>query len=194
MRAVVERAPVGFHLHTDLQFRRRAVDDVGNEVDPDVERDAHHRVGLGAAERRRCAVGDGVGEHHALARYLAPFDVAPSSGEDAHRPREVLVLAGGLAILDDELLLLRPFPIGLGKVEVLDRALDAERIVECFGHARLAYPETTPTPALGPHLRPYLTHPMPVPSASRVSLPCRLPASPCNCRTASTRLCEEHAA
>jgi len=154
MRAVVERVPVGFHLHADLQFRRRAVDDVGNEVDADVERDAHHRVGLEAAEGRRAALGDSVGEHHALARYLAPFDVAPAPGEDTHGPWEVLVLAGGLAVLDDELLLLRPFPIGLGEIEVLDGALDAERIVECFGHGRLAHSGTSTSAALEPQLRP----------------------------------------
>jgi len=129
--------PVGFHLHADFQFLHRAVDDVGNEVDADVQRDAHQRVGLGAAEGRRAALGDSVGEHHALARYLAPFNVAPAPGEDTHGPWEVLVLAGRLAILDDELLLLRPLPIGLGEVEVLDGALDAERVVECFGHDRL---------------------------------------------------------
>src|SRR5262249_41912465 len=147
----------------------------------------HHRVGLGAAEGWRAAVGHRVGEHHALARRLAPFDVAPSSGEDAHRPREVLVLAGGLAILDEELLLFRPLPIGLGKVEVLDGALAPALIVECFAHGPLAYSGTSTSAALEPQLRPYLTQPMPVTSAFLVSLTCRLPASPCNCRTASTR-------
>ena len=132
MRAVVERMPVRLHLHADLQLLGLAVDDVGDEVDADVERDADHRVGLVAAERRRAAMGDGVGEHHALARHLAPFDVAPPAGEDAHRAREVLILAGRLAILDDELLLLRSLPIGLGEVEVLDGALDAERVVQCL--------------------------------------------------------------
>src|SRR5262249_30471980 len=126
----------------------------GDEVDADVERDAHHCVGLCAAEGGRAAVRDGVGEHHAPARHLAPFDVAPSSGEDAHRPREVMVLAGGLAILDDELLLLRPLPIGLGEVEVLDGALDADRIVECLDHGRLAYSGTSTSAALEPQLRP----------------------------------------
>jgi hypothetical protein len=48
---------------------------------------------------------DGVGEYHALAGDFAPFDVAPLAGEDAHGAREVLILAGGLAVLDDELLL-----------------------------------------------------------------------------------------
>src|SRR5262249_28415272 len=143
-----------FHLHADLQFRRRAVDDVGNEVDADVERDAHHRVGLGAAEGRRAAMSDGVGEHHALARHLAPFYVPPSSGEDAHRPPELLALTGCLAILDADLLLLRPLPIGLGEVEVLDGALDADRIVECLGHGRLAYSGTSTSAALEPQLRP----------------------------------------
>src|SRR5205085_7574362 len=121
-------------------------------------RHADHRIGLGAAERRGAAMGDRVGEHHAFPRHFPPFDVAASPGEDAHRPREVLVLAGRLAILDDELLLLRAFPIGLGEVEVLDRALDAERVSEClvesFGHARLAYSGTRTRASLEPQLRP----------------------------------------
>jgi hypothetical protein len=49
----------------------------------------------------------------------------------------MLILAGRLAILDDELLLLRALPIGLGEIEMLDGALDAERVVECFDHGRL---------------------------------------------------------
>ena len=55
-------------------------------------------------------MGDGVGEHLALAGHLAPFDVAAPAGEDADRPREVLVLLGRLAVLDDELLLPRRLP------------------------------------------------------------------------------------
>src|SRR5712671_1764448 len=136
MGAVLERMPVGLDLQADLELLGLAVDDVGDEVAADVERDAHDGIGLGAAERRRAALRDGVGEHLALARHLAPFDVAPPSGEDADRPREVLIFSGRLAVLHEQLLLLRPFPIGLGEVEVLDRALDAQRVVECFGHYR----------------------------------------------------------
>ncbi len=91
MRAVAERMPVRLHLHADLQLLGRAIDDVGDEVDADVERDAHHGVRLGAAKGRRAALGDGVGVHHALAGDLAPFDVAPPAGEDAHRTRKVLI-------------------------------------------------------------------------------------------------------
>src|SRR5205085_6534420 len=112
------------------------------------------RVGLGAAEGRRAAVGDGVGEHHALARDFPPFNVAPPSGEDAHRAREVLILARHLAILEHELPLLRALPVGFGEVEVPDGALDAERVVECFGHTRLAYSGTSIRAALEPQLRP----------------------------------------
>src|SRR5262245_41030069 len=129
MRAVLQRMPVRLHLHADLELLGVAVDDIGDEVDADVERDAHHSIRLGATECRRAAMGDGIGEYHAVAGHLAPFDVTPPTGKDTHRPGEMLVLASRLAILEDELLLLRPLPIRLGEIEVLDGALDAERIV-----------------------------------------------------------------
>src|SRR5450631_3521380 len=126
VRPVVERMPVGFYFHSDFQFRGGAMHDVGDEVDADIERYAHHRIGLGAAEGRRAARGGGVGEHHALAGDFAPLDVAASAGEDAHRAWKVLVFAGRLAALDDELLAPRSLPVRLGEIEVLDGALDAE--------------------------------------------------------------------
>ena len=146
----------GFTFMPTFSSSAAAVDDVGDEVDADVERDARDRIGLGAAERRRAAMGDGVGEHRALARHLAPFDVAPPAGEDAHRPREVLILLGRLAVLDDELLLPRRLPERHGEVEVLDVALDAERVVQCDGHGVLAslYSGTSARAALEPQLRP----------------------------------------
>src|SRR6266568_3243874 len=97
---------------------------------------------------------DGVGEHHALARDFTPFDVAPLAREDAHWAREVLILAGGLAVLDDELLLAGALPIRLGEIEVFNRTLDAERVVECFRHSRPAYSGTRTKAALEPQLRP----------------------------------------
>ncbi len=134
MRAVLERMPVRLHLQADFQLVDRTVDDVRNEVDADIERDAHDCIGLGATERGRAALGDGVGEHRALARNFTPLDITSPSREDAHRPREMLVLAGRLAMLDDELLLLRALPVGLGVIEMLDSAFDAERVVEFLGH------------------------------------------------------------
>src|SRR5215475_11416471 len=97
---------------------------------------------------------DGVREHYAVAGDLAPFDVAPLAGEDAHRAREVLILAGGLAVLDDKLLLAGAVPIRLREIEMFNRAFDAERVVECSRHGRLAYSGTRTRAALEPQLRP----------------------------------------
>src|SRR5919197_5339169 len=97
---------------------------------------------------------DGVGEHYALPGDVAPFDVAPPAGEDAHGAREVLILAGGLAVLDDELLLPPGLPIRLREIEVFNRAFDAERVIQCFRHGRLAYSGTRTRAALEPQLRP----------------------------------------
>src|SRR5437588_841416 len=47
VRAVLERMPVRLDLHADLQLLDRAVDDVGDEVDTDVEGHTDHCVGLG---------------------------------------------------------------------------------------------------------------------------------------------------
>src|SRR6202035_3248313 len=92
-----------------------------------------------AVERRRPAMRDGEAEHRALAGHLAPFDVAPPSGEDAHRPREVLVLLGALAVLDDQLLLPRRLPERQAEIVMLDVALDVERVVQRDGHGHALY-------------------------------------------------------
>src|SRR5262249_50848092 len=76
---------------------------------------------------RRAAMRDGVGEHHALARDFAPFDVAVKM-----LTRRGKCLASGLAVLDDEFLPAGPLPVRFGETEVFNRALDAERVVECF--------------------------------------------------------------
>src|SRR5262249_14210236 len=150
--AVAERVPVGLHLHADLELLARAIDHVGDEVDADIKRDADHGIRLGAAERRRAAVGDSVRVHHARAGDLAPFDIAPASGEDAHRARKVLILAGRLAVLEHELLAFGSFPVRLGEVEMPDGALDGQRVVK--GHVRLAHSGTSISAALEPQLRP----------------------------------------
>src|SRR6185503_11819518 len=98
MLAVVERMPVRLHLHADLQVLGLAVDQIGNEIDADVERHAGDGIRLLALERGRAAMRYRVGEHRALARDLTPFDVAAPSGEDADRARKVLILAGRLAV------------------------------------------------------------------------------------------------
>src|SRR5262245_9501692 len=97
---------------------------------------------------------DSIREHHALAGDFAPFDVAPLAGENTHRAREVLILAGGLAVLDDELLPPRALPIRFGEIEVFNCTLYAESVVECFRHGRLAYSGTRTRAALEPQLRP----------------------------------------
>src|SRR5262249_58966559 len=99
---------------------------------------ARDRVRLLAVERRRPAVRDGEAEHRALAGDLAPFDVAPPAGEDAHRPREVLILFRRLAILDDELLLPRRLPERQAEVVMPDVAPDVERVVQGGGHGVLS--------------------------------------------------------
>src|SRR5262249_5763274 len=129
-------------------------DEVGNEVDADVERHARDRVRLGAAKYRRAPMRDGIGEHHALARDFAPFDVAPLAGEDAHRAREVLILAGGLAVLDDEFLPAGPPPVRFGKNAEVKCTLCARRVREWFCPDRVAHSGTRPRAALEPQLRP----------------------------------------
>ena len=152
--AVGQRMPVWLDLHADFQLLGRAVDHVGDDVDADVERDAGDGIGLGALEGRRPAVRDGEGEHRALARHLAPFDVAPPAGEDAHRAREVLIFLRRLAVLDHELLLPRRLPERHAEIVVLDVALDAERIVQCDSHDALYWFGTSASAALEPQLRP----------------------------------------
>src|SRR6202035_1015311 len=78
--AVGERVPVRLDLHADFQFLGRAIDDVGDEVDADVERDAGDGIRLGALEGRWSAVRNGEGEYRALARHFAPFDIAAAAG------------------------------------------------------------------------------------------------------------------
>src|SRR5262249_55926466 len=154
VRAVRERIPMRLDLHADLDLLGGTVNEVGDEVHADVERHARDRVRLGAVKYRWAAMRDGVREHHALAGDFAPFEVAPLAGEDAHRAREVLILSGGLAVLDDQLLLPGALPIGLREIEVFNRALDTEGVVECFRHGRLAYSGTRTRAALEPQLRP----------------------------------------
>src|SRR6185436_8039188 len=146
--------PVRLHLHADLQLFGRAVDDVGEEVNADVERHAHHRVRLLAAEGGRAAIRDGVGVDRAFAGHLFPLDVAPPPGEDADRTRKVLELARRLAALEHELLLLRAFPVGLREVEMLDAALDGKSVFQRLVHDGLAYSGTKTRAALEPQLRP----------------------------------------
>src|SRR6202035_4130528 len=131
--------PVRLDLHADFQFLGRTIDDVGDDVDADVERDAGDGIRLGALESRWPAVRDGEGEYRALARHLAPFDVAPAAGENAHRAREVLILLRCLAVLDHELLLLRRLPERHAEIIMFDVALDAERIVQCDRHDDALY-------------------------------------------------------
>src|SRR5260370_38280698 len=96
--------PMRLYLHVDLDLLGGAVDEVGDEVDADVERHARDSVRLCATKCGRAAMRDSVGEHHALAGDFAPFDIPPLAGEDAHRSREVLTFGGGAAGLASELL------------------------------------------------------------------------------------------
>src|SRR5262249_23548822 len=100
---------------------------------------------------------DGEGVHLALAGDLAPFDIAPSAGEDAHGPREMLKLLRHFAELDHELFLPRRLPERHAEIVVLDiAALDVERIVQCHSHDVLDtyWFGTSAIAALEPQLRP----------------------------------------
>src|ERR1700751_3552190 len=103
MFAVVERMPIRLDVHPDLQLLGRAVDHASDDIDPDVECHAGDGIGLDTVKCRRPAVGNSEGEYRPFTGDLAPFDVAPSAGEDAHRAWKVLIFLCRLAVLDHEL-------------------------------------------------------------------------------------------
>src|SRR5215510_1519060 len=155
MRAVRERRPERLDAQADLELVARAAHDIGHHVHAFVERDEADRERLMALERRARAIGDREGEDLALARNLAPFEVAMAV-VDARRAREELVLAAALVELEEQSLLACGVPIGFGERARLGRlAGDVQRVVEA-SHCRVSrirgqdhYDAAAPVAAVG---------------------------------------------
>src|SRR5262249_54676492 len=122
----------------------RAVHDVGQNIDADVERHGGDEERLVTLERLARAARDRIGEELALSGGFTPLE-NPAAREKAGGAREEMMLAAFAVVLDEQLLGARAVPVRLGEAARLGGlALDAQRVVQRCAHVLLMRPESGP--------------------------------------------------
>src|SRR6185503_20063264 len=114
MRSVREWQPIGLDLRADRYLIEPAMDDIGDDIDADIERHRRDQVRFLATKIGRTAPTDRIGEDFPRARHFAPFEIAVTV-EEAVGPRNKLVLAAFAVELQEQFLLARSFPIAAGE-------------------------------------------------------------------------------